>query len=100
MSEEERVGYLREKLGYEAKKKGDTPHEGASKEFKKGFGSNVTPRNFGKGGDDKRDWTCVCGNVNKAHIRYKVANREVCSACRQEREYVDTEWLGLNADSE
>lgn len=30
-----------------------------------GFGSNTTPRNFGKGGRSRPDWTCICGQENR-----------------------------------
>lgn len=96
MSEDERIGHLREVEGFKARKKGDSLHEGASKEFKEGFtrtsvgfGSNIQPRNFGRGGQTPSDWNCVCGNLNKGRIRYLVAGREVCGSCRQERKYVD-----------
>jgi hypothetical protein len=107
MSEDERIGYLREKLGYESRKKGENVHEGASGEFKKGydrvtvgFGSNVQARNFGRTGDPQADWTCVCGNVNKGRVRYMVAGREICGLCRQERDFVDTERIDLNGNED
>jgi hypothetical protein len=102
MSDEDRVGFLREKIGYEAKKKGEPVHQNASNEFRRGydrvsvgFGSNVTPRKFGRSSNARSDWTCVCGNVNKGWVRNLVANREVCGLCRQEREFVDVNLLGL-----
>jgi len=103
MSEEERIGYLREQEGRKAKIAGDSLHDGASDEFRKGytrtvvgFGSNVTPRNFGRTGSRNSDWNCVCGATNKGWVRIKVAGREICGTCRQERDYVDVERLGLD----
>lgn len=100
MSEEERISYLREKLGHEAKRKGDEVHSGASGEFSKGyskttvgFGSNVNPRKFGKGANSLSDWECVCGHVNKGYIKHIVGGREVCPNCRVERSYTDVEEL-------
>lgn len=107
MSEEERIGYLREKLGHEARKKGEDPHQNASEGFLKGhqklsvgFGGNTGVKSFGKGGNRPEDWHCVCGSINKGHIKYKVANREICPSCRQEREYVDKAWLGIEDDEQ
>jgi hypothetical protein len=107
MSDEvERVGYLREKLGHEARKKGENPHESASGEFLRGhrklsvgFGGNTNTKSFGRGAGRAQDWTCVCGSVQKGHIKFKVANREICPSCRQEREFVDKEWLGIDDDT-
>lgn len=105
MSEEERIGYLREQEGRKAKLAGEKLHNGASTEFAKGysrtvvgFGSNVTPRNFGRSGQKSPDWNCVCGATNKGWIKIRVAGREVCGICRQEREYVDIELIGAEDD--
>lgn len=54
-----------------------------------GFGSNVTPRKFGKGGESPRDWKCVCGNLNNGKIRKKIAGQEVCWLCEQPRHYTE-----------
>lgn len=101
MSEEDRISHLREAEGFKARKSGEHLHEGASKDFEKGFsrvsvgfGSNVTPRNFGRTGQSSADWTCVCGNVNKGWVKYRLAGREVCGLCKQERTFVDTERVG------
>ena len=102
MSDEERISYLRESEGFKANKAGLPLHEGASKEFEKGykrttisFGTNVTPRNFGRGRGGPSDWNCVCGNINRGRIRHMLAGREICGLCRQERQFVDKERLGL-----
>lgn len=107
MSEDERIGYLREQEGRKAKLAGDDLHPGASEEFARGFnrstvsfGSNVDPRNFGKGGSKSTDWVCVCGAVNKGWVKVRVANHEVCGTCRQERDYVDVERLGLDDEGD
>jgi hypothetical protein len=101
MSEIDRIGDLREKEGFKARKKGDEIHEGASEEFTKGykgFSSNVTPRNFGRTGLPSADWNCVCGQFNKGRVKYLFGGKEVCSLCKQDREYVDKEKLGLEDD--
>lgn len=107
MSEEERIGYLREQEGRKAKLAGENLHAGASSEFSRGynrtvvgFGSNVDPRNFGKGASKASDWTCVCGAINKGWIKIRRGNREICGNCSQERDYVDSERLGLNEHRE
>lgn len=90
MSEEERISYLREKLGYETRKKGESAHDGASKEFLRGFGSNVTPKRFGAG-QPIPDWECVCGHINTFKRRLRKGNEELCWSCNQPRDYVDLE---------
>ena len=30
----------------------------------KQFGSNVQPKNFGKGSSEREAWTCICGSEN------------------------------------
>lgn len=88
MSEEDRVEDMRYELGREYAQKGEPLYEGASEEFVRGysnyrgFGSNVAPRKFGKGGYIPKEWTCVCGHVNSARVRRKVAGvGEVCWQC-------------------
>lgn len=105
MSEEDRIGYLREKLGHEAKRKGEDPHQNASEGFVKGhsrlsvsFGGNTSTKSFGKGGTVPQGWTCVCGNETNGRIRYMQARREICPACRQDRSFVDIELLDLELD--
>jgi hypothetical protein len=91
MSEEDRVDDMRYEYGRDAAIAGEALHEGASEEFERGyrsyrgFGSNVSPRKFGKGGQVPKEWTCTCGNVNSARIRRKVGGREVCWQCGIER---------------
>lgn len=88
MSEEQTAEDMRYELGRDYAQQGKQLHEGASEEFArgyssyKGFGSNTTPKKFGKGGHQPKDWTCVCGHVNNARVRRKVAGLgEVCWAC-------------------
>lgn len=107
MSEEDRIGYLREKLGHEARKKGEEPHQHASKEYLRGhqklsvgFGGNTSTKSFGKGGNEPEGWTCVCGSFQKPRVRYMVANREICPSCRQERQFVDKAILGIEDEDE
>lgn len=74
-------------MGKEAARQGQKVHDEASEEFRKGhivgrgFGSNVTPRRFGAGGQERTEWTCGgCGTVN---ARYLVQ----CSNCGVHRSY-------------
>ncbi len=95
MSETEgRIGEMREKLGYDAAKKGQAPHGSASREFEGGyrraslgFGTNVAPRNFGKGGEQDTGWTCVCGHQNLPHRRWMRGGEELCWNCGVARLY-------------
>jgi hypothetical protein len=90
MSAEDSVEATRERLGYDAAKRGDPLHESASDTFKtsyKGFGSNVVPKRFGAGGEKNPDWKCVCGNVNPGNRTKRIARREVCWLCETEREF-------------
>lgn len=71
----------------------DNP-SGVTDEFKEGFrkgslgfGSNVNPRNFGKGGSKPKDWDCLCGHTNRGNVRYMKAGREVCQLCGMEKEF-------------
>lgn len=50
---------------------------------------NVTPRKFGKGGNEPQDWTCVCGHINKGRVVKKKANRIVCWMCELDKDYLD-----------
>lgn len=107
MSDDEKISHLREAEGRKARAAGEQLHEGASEEFSRGytrttvgFGSNITPRNFGRGGSASPDWLCVCGERNQGRIRYIVANREVCKSCKQERTYTDVERIGPVDDGE
>jgi hypothetical protein len=52
-----------------------------------GFGSNVTPRHFGRG-NAPPDWTCLCGNVNPGRTRKKIAGRIVCWQCELDQDTV------------
>ena len=71
MTEEQKVEDMRYELGREAKQKGEPLHEGASEEYRRGygsyrgFGSNVIPRRFGRGANKRVEWTCICGHTNK-----------------------------------
>lgn len=53
------------------------------------WGSNVQPKNFGRTGEPRPDWECICGHTNKGSRIYKKANREVCQTCGVERELVE-----------
>lgn len=88
MSEENSAEDMRYELGRDYAQQGQKLHDGASEEFVrgfssyKGFGSNVSPRKFGKGGHLPKDWTCVCGHLNNGRIRRRVAGvGEVCWQC-------------------
>lgn len=73
---EDHVESLRRDIGEKmARDKEGTPIEGASASLKSGyrrgalgFGSNTQPRKFGKGGDVRTDWTCVCGQENRRYL--------------------------------
>lgn len=73
---EQYVEDLRRDIGEKMARDGEDLHENASESVKAGFkrgaigwGSNTTPRLFGKGGGDTRlDWTCVCGRLNKRYL--------------------------------
>lgn len=88
MSDETRTEDMRYELGRDYAQQGKELHEGASEEFVhgyqsyKGFGGNTTAKKFGKGGYRPKNWTCVCGHVNNARVRRKVAGvGEVCWQC-------------------
>lgn len=74
-NEGQRIEDMRYELGRDAAQKGEQLHNGASEEYRngyssyKGFGSNVSPRLFGKGRDMLRDWKCVCGRSNRRYLR-------------------------------
>lgn len=94
--DEREVESLRRDIGEKMARDGEGLHENASDSVKQGFrrgsigfGTNVLPRNFGRTGQRRADWTCACGNVNSGGIRMVVAKREVCQLCRVEREYSD-----------
>jgi hypothetical protein len=81
MSNEQFVEDLRRDIGEKMARDGETLHENASESVKQGYrrgeigwGSNTTPRLFGKGGNERTEWTCVCGTLNR---RYLVQ----CSKC-------------------
>ena len=94
MSEESRIGDLREREGYKARKKGEKLHDSASKEFSKGYGfagSNVMPNKFGKG-EPGDHWTCVgCQHENSAARRWMKGGTELCWNCGVDRDFVDSE---------
>lgn len=97
MSDVENIRY---ELGKEAKQKGETLHENASEEFqrgysKRGFSSNVSPRNFGKGFDGRTAWHCLtCAHENNPRRRLMQAGRELCWNCRMPRDWVEEEIYG------
>ena len=76
LNEGQRVEDMRYELGRDAAAKGEPLHDGASEEYRHGystyrggFGSNITPRLFGKGRFYLTDWTCICGRENKRYLR-------------------------------
>ena len=88
------VESLRRDIGEKMARDGEGLHDGASESAKQGFrrgylgfGTNVAPRNFGRTGERRADWLCVCGHTNPGGIRFIVAKREVCGNCRVEREF-------------
>lgn len=91
---EDHVEGLRREIGEKmARDNEGTPIESASESLKAGyrraamgFGSNVNPRNFGKGGAAPQDWTCICGNVNRGDRRLRIGGRIVCWLCRVEKD--------------
>lgn len=94
------VENIRYEPGKEARQKGETLHEGASEEFRRGwyrgrggFGSNVTPRKFGKGGSVESGWLCICGHENRSDRRFVKAGQELCWLCGTARSFVDVERL-------
>lgn len=53
------------------------------------FGSNVVPKNFGKGRFGAKDfvaWNCICGFENSSSIVKKVGKRIVCWQCGVDKE--------------
>jgi hypothetical protein len=91
---EDAVTELRKELGEKAGRAGEKLHDSASREFSEsyrrgnlGFGSNVTPKAFGKGSTDITTWTCVCGEVNRSNRVAKRAGVVVCWLCGTERSY-------------
>lgn len=98
------VENIRYELGKEARAKGEPLHHEASEEWQRGylkgggripigFGSNVTPKRFARGGYDPQPWTCVCGHENSPKRRIVKAGREHCWVCNIEREYGDIQLL-------
>ncbi len=85
MSEEENVESLRKDIGEKMGRDGEVLHENASASVKAGyrrgifgFGSNTTPVNFGKGYEQRSDWTCLCDTLNRRYL-----NR--CTVCNLSR---------------
>lgn len=95
MSEEDTVTEMRKELGEKAGRGGDNLHEGASREFGEsyrrgamGFGTNVAPRLFGKGGENViQYWYCVCGEENRSNRVSKKGGQVVCWLCGTPRSY-------------
>lgn len=94
MSEESEVSTaedMRYELGRDYAQQGKELHDGASEEFVRGyssyrgFGSNVSPRKFGKGAGKAQTWTCVCGHENSSRVKRVVAGRILCWKCGVER---------------
>jgi hypothetical protein len=83
---------LRREIGEKMALDKEPLHANASESVKKGyrakmlgFGSNTTPRNFGKGGSKPQSWICVCGHENSGSVRKKVGGRVVCWQCGLEQ---------------
>jgi hypothetical protein len=94
MSEEDTVTEMRKELGEKAGRSGDNLHKEASREFSEsyrrgflGFGSNVAPKNFGKGAGETRTWPCVCGHINRSDRVAKRGGEVVCWICETPRSY-------------
>jgi hypothetical protein len=75
VSDEQFVEDLRRDIGEKMARDGEPLHDSASDSVRAGFkrgeigwGSNTTPRLFGKGGDQRTAWTCVCGTENKRYL--------------------------------
>jgi hypothetical protein len=85
---EQQVSEFRKELGEQHARDGlESAGDHSSEEFKQGYkrgeigwGSNVTPRKFGKGGHELTPWKCVCGQDNKRYLKR-------CWLCNQSREY-------------
>ncbi len=87
------VEALRREIGEKMALDREPLHENASDSVKSGyrakmlgFGSNVAPRKFGRGGSKLPDWICVCGHKNSGSLRKKVGNRVVCWMCGLDQE--------------
>jgi hypothetical protein len=96
------VENIRYELGKEARQKGESLHNEASEEFRRGwyrgrggFGSNITPRKFGKGNTTTDTWECVCGYENVPSRKFVRAGRELCWQCGTERSYSDIDVLSI-----
>lgn len=79
-----------EKLGREGE---PVTNPNVSDDFKQGyrrgalgFGSNTTPRNFGRTGEAPPDWTCICGHENSGSVRIVKAKRVICAMCGIEKD--------------
>lgn len=87
MMNEQEVESLRRDIGEKMARDGEPLHEHASDSVKQGFrrgavgfGSNTTPRNFGKGYDVRTEWRCVCGSINRRYLTQ-------CWVCSTRRTY-------------
>ena len=74
--EEQDVESLRRDIGEKMARDGESLHDNASDSVKEGyrrgtigFGSNTTPRNFGKGRNERKPWKCVCGHDNPRYVK-------------------------------
>lgn len=95
--DEKEVESLRKDIGEKmARDKTDPLSPDASESVKQGFrrgdigfGSNVTPKHFGRGRPQPKFWDCVCGYENPANRTKKIAQHEVCWQCEQPRSFVE-----------
>lgn len=91
---DEFVSESRRELGEKTAREGGTLHRDASPEFREafrrgsiGFGSNVTPKKFGRDTIRVSNWFCVCGYENKSNRVAKRAGEVVCWFCGIPRSY-------------
>lgn len=87
--QEQDVESLRRDIGEKMARDGEPLHENASDSVKEGyrrgkigFGSNTTPRNFGKGRDERTPWKCVCEHDNPRYVKR-------CLQCGVHRAYCE-----------
>lgn len=87
------VENLRYEAGKDARAKGESLHDNASEEYRRGYsrgsglGTNVMPKKFGIGARPVGTWTCVCGHVNKNNIVAKREGNIVCWKCGVQKDY-------------
>lgn len=86
--DEQDVESLRRDIGEKMARDGEPLHGNASDSVREGyrrgsmqFGfSNVMPRNFGKGRDERKPWKCVCGHDNPRYVKR-------CLLCNTQQAY-------------